>query len=268
MFSCEIVKKEEIRLVGMSYAGTFPDSFPASAVELHRKFWARRHEIKGANHGVLLSPYFGNESFTTYWACCEVEQFDSIPDGMSGITIPAREYAKISCTNKTIHKGYSQLHDWMKKEGLRKADKGCPIEVFYIEEAKGEEVVEILSPIVPHVPDKLVERIDAVFLPVRDLEQSKVWYQETFGFKLRWENKRFAGLGIAPNCGFHLVHVPDWKPSPNYTPINFASHDAANARERLIEKGVKVSDWLPGEPTRFDFWDNTGNIISFIQLGG
>ncbi|GIP41100.1 hypothetical protein J31TS4_43800 [Paenibacillus sp. J31TS4] len=113
--------------------------------------------------------------------------------------------------------------------------------------------------------EKLVERIDAVFLPVKDLEEALAWYQDVFGFALRWKNSRMGGLAIAPNCGFHLVQVADFQPIEQYTPFNFAVKDAEAVRERLREKGIRVSDMRPGEPLRFDFADGSGNWISVIQ---
>ncbi|MGP4041569.1 VOC family protein [Gracilibacillus sp. D59] len=49
-----------------------------------------------------------------------------------------------------------------------------------------------------------VERIDAVFLPVKNLKESLVWYQEIFGFKLQYKNKRMGGLAVAPIVDFTL----------------------------------------------------------------
>jgi catechol 2,3-dioxygenase-like lactoylglutathione lyase family enzyme len=39
------------------------------------------------------------------------------------------------------------------------------------------------------VVEQFVDRIDAVFLPVRNLPDSLVWYQNMFGFGLRWSNE-------------------------------------------------------------------------------
>lgn len=55
--------------------------------------------------------------------------------------------------------------------------------------------------------EKLVERIDAVFLPVRDLGKAVDWYTDIFGLEVRWQNQRFAGLLVGKNVGFHLVEV-------------------------------------------------------------
>ncbi|MBM7602971.1 catechol 2,3-dioxygenase-like lactoylglutathione lyase family enzyme [Metabacillus crassostreae] len=114
--------------------------------------------------------------------------------------------------------------------------------------------------------EKFVERIDAVFLPVRNLEESIKWYQEIFSFDLRWKNERMCGLFIATNCGFHLVETQDFKPITTYTPFNYVVKDVEKTREKLLEKGVVVSQLRTGEPKRFDITDLNGNMISIIQL--
>jgi len=116
------------------------------------------------------------------------------------------------------------------------------------------------------VLDSFVERIDAVFLPVRNLQESLQWYQEVFGFGLRWKNERMGGLAIAPNCGFHLVQIPDFQPINQYTPFNFVVQDVEQVRTRLIGMGVTVSELRQGEPKRFDLTDVNGNMISVIQI--
>ncbi|PZD94540.1 hypothetical protein DNH61_17655 [Paenibacillus sambharensis] len=113
---------------------------------------------------------------------------------------------------------------------------------------------------------QFVDRIDAVFLPVRNLQESLAWYQEVFGFDLRWSNERMAGLAIAPNCGFHLVQIPDFEPIDTYTPFNFVVKDVEEVRERLERSGVQVSEIRNGEPKRFDLTDLNGSMISVIQL--
>lgn len=40
---------------------------------------------------------------------------------------------------------------------------------------------------------KLVNRMDAVFLPVTYLGKAVEWYTDLFGFEARWRNQRFAG---------------------------------------------------------------------------
>ena len=116
------------------------------------------------------------------------------------------------------------------------------------------------------VVERFVDRIDAVFLPVKNLQESLEWYQKVFGFDLRWSNERMAGLSIAPNCGFHLVQVPDFEPINKYTPFNFVVKNADEVRARLGKLGVEVTEIRNGEPSRFDLNDNFGNMISVIQI--
>ncbi|MUK87889.1 hypothetical protein GMD78_05685 [Ornithinibacillus sp. L9] len=112
---------------------------------------------------------------------------------------------------------------------------------------------------------KFVKRIDSVFLPVKNLQESLSWYQEIFGFELIWKNERMCGLSIAPNCGFHLVQIPDYQPIDTYTPFNYAVDNVEEVRNKLIEKGVTVSELREGMPKRFDMTDLNGNMISVIE---
>ncbi|MGZ9583028.1 VOC family protein [Paenibacillus marinisediminis] len=120
------------------------------------------------------------------------------------------------------------------------------------------------------VVEQQVERIDAVFLPVKNLKSSLTWYQELFGFKLRWKNERMAGLAVASNCGFHLVQVENHTPNVDYVPFNFATKDIQRLHQTLKENGVKVTDVDSDsdfkEMKLFDFWDLDGNIINVIAI--
>ncbi|GIO32188.1 MULTISPECIES: VOC family protein [Paenibacillus] len=114
---------------------------------------------------------------------------------------------------------------------------------------------------------KLVERIDAVFLPVKGLGKAVDWYTDIFGLEVRWRNQRFAGLDVGSNVGFHLVEVKDYAANQNYCPSNFAAHDLDSVRAKLEERGVVMSGYRDGEPRRFDFFDPDGNILTIIQVG-
>ncbi|MBB4826364.1 hypothetical protein HNO89_003623 [Sporosarcina luteola] len=92
------------------------------------------------------------------------------------------------------------------------------------------------------------------------------WYQEVFGFTLRWKIERMCSLAIAPNCGFHLVQISQFEPITAYTPFNYAVKDLEDARQRLLAKNVAVSPLRQGEPRRFDLTDLNGNMISVIEL--
>lgn len=148
-FECEVVQKE-YELIGQSITANFPESFPDAAMKVQMDFEKRIDEIKNCkNKHVLLSPYMCNDIVATYFACVEVDSLSEIPEGMIGLNIPATEYAKISCSNKTIAQGYSRLIAWMSENGYKQKwyDKSFPIEIFYLDEGAEEEVVEILLPI-------------------------------------------------------------------------------------------------------------------------
>lgn len=68
---------------------------------------------------------------------------------MIGFELPMMQYAKISCSNKTIDHGYSKIFTWMGENGFKQKwyDRSFPIEIFNLEEGAEEEVVEILIPI-------------------------------------------------------------------------------------------------------------------------
>ncbi|CAG7647207.1 hypothetical protein PAESOLCIP111_05338 [Paenibacillus solanacearum] len=115
--------------------------------------------------------------------------------------------------------------------------------------------------------EKLVERIDAVFLPVRELGKAVDWYTDIFGLEVCWRNNRFAGLAVGKNVGFHLVEVKDYIANQNYCPFNFAVKDLDSVRAKLKERGVKMTGYREGDPRRFDFFDLDGNILTIIEIG-
>ncbi len=149
-FKCEVVQKK-LQLVGQSATGNFPQSFPEVAMTVQQDFENRRDEVRNAvNRDVIYSPYLANSLVATYFACLEVKECNDIPKGMMALTTPLTTYAKISCSNKTINKGYEKIFSWMKYNGYRqeRLEKAFPIEVFYYEDNVEEEVVELLIPIV------------------------------------------------------------------------------------------------------------------------
>lgn len=149
-FKCEVVQRK-LQLVGQCGTGNFPQSFPEVAMNVQQDFENRRDEVRHVvNRDVIYSPYVANSLVATYFACLEVKGCNDIPKGMMALNIPLTTYAKISCSNKTIDKGYERIFSWMKDNGYRQEslEKAFPIEVFYFEDNVEEEVVELLIPIV------------------------------------------------------------------------------------------------------------------------
>ncbi|TYR74251.1 GyrI-like domain-containing protein [Rossellomorea vietnamensis] len=145
----EIIEREFL-LVGESITANFPESFPEAAIKVQQGFERKMDSIPNAvDRKVLISPYMRNELMVTYFACLEVIDLTQIPDGMSGFRIPLTKYAKITCTNRNIDKGYSQLYDWIKENSLElnRCESSSPIEIFHLEAIALEERVEIFMPI-------------------------------------------------------------------------------------------------------------------------
>jgi predicted transcriptional regulator YdeE len=149
-FKCEVIQRK-LKLVGQCATGNFPQSFPDVAINVQKDFENRRSEVRNVvDPEVIFSPYLSNNLVATYFACVEVKEFDSIPNGMMAIDIPMTTYAKISCSNKTIDRGYERIFSWMKDNGYRQVsvEKALPIEIFYYEDNVEEEIVELYIPIV------------------------------------------------------------------------------------------------------------------------
>jgi predicted transcriptional regulator YdeE len=137
-------------LAGKSTTADFPASFPEAAIRVQQEIEGKRDQITNAvNKNILISPYLCNDIIATYFACLEVTNITSIPEGMMGFRIPLTKYAKVRCTNRSIDKGYSQIFEWIKENKLKQKwfASSFPIEIYYLEEGAEEEAVEILIPL-------------------------------------------------------------------------------------------------------------------------
>ncbi|MHC8514743.1 GyrI-like domain-containing protein [Sporosarcina sp. ITBMC105] len=145
---CEIVTKE-FKFVGISMTAPFPSGFPEAAMKVQQQFEKRMLEVENyVDRQVLCSPYVGNGIVTTYFACLEVTTLEVIPEEMIGFTIPTMQYAKTTCTNKTIVNGYDKIFQWIKDNGYTpKGSEVFHIERFHLDEQAAEEQVELLIPI-------------------------------------------------------------------------------------------------------------------------
>ncbi|GGG71149.1 GyrI-like domain-containing protein [Paenibacillus radicis (ex Gao et al. 2016)] len=147
MFECELITRDVRHFAGFSFSGSFPHSFPAESVKVQQKLGSRKSEFTtDINTDVVFSPYYVCDNLATYFACYEVPEGSAIPEGMVSFKLPGHTYAKVTCTNKTIHDGYGHVFDWIQKNGHKQLNGACSIETFYIEEAE-EEKVELFIPV-------------------------------------------------------------------------------------------------------------------------
>jgi catechol 2,3-dioxygenase-like lactoylglutathione lyase family enzyme len=124
--------------------------------------------------------------------------------------------------------------------------------------------------------EPLFKRIDAVFLPVKDLEKAIDWYVENLGLSLRFMQKGVASFNVSETPLTLLQYkYPGFTepPSRNFefkprTEIffNFYTSDIRAAHKRLRERGVKVGEIKNNDGLQeFDFYDPDGNHLSVVS---
>lgn len=111
----------------------------------------------------------------------------------------------------------------------------------------------------------LFERVDSVFVKVRDLEKAIEWYTKTLGLSVRWRNDEggFAALDIGgTTITFELEKDSEsFKPSEEATFILFV-RDIEEAHTGLTSQGVEAGPIEMLYDVRW-FWfkDQDGNKI-------
>jgi predicted transcriptional regulator YdeE len=77
-----------------------------------------------------------------------VADLSSVPEGMIGFALPATDYAKARCTDKTIGEGHGRIFTWLEENDYVPRRQGAMgVEVYYVEDDADEEPVDILIPI-------------------------------------------------------------------------------------------------------------------------
>jgi len=123
-----IVKKDEIKVIGLTCSTTISDSkIPA----VWEQLFTRMNDIPNR-----ISPCYmlGVSEFTTnhlqeeftYMACVPVIHIDEIPEGMVGRTIPSREYVMVTNKGALDKLGYTFEYiytNWLPKSGYELAEE-------------------------------------------------------------------------------------------------------------------------------------------------
>lgn len=126
--------------------------------------------------------------------------------------------------------------------------------------------------------DKLVQGVDAVFLPVSNLARSVDWYQATLGLDVLFREDQHGSAGMrAGDSGptVCLVEVRDHRPvafpeNDFLTDIffNYRVSDIETFHTHVAELGVEAGDIytsLDGTFRCFAFDDPDGNRISIVN---
>lgn len=109
----------------------------------------------------------------------------------------------------------------------------------------------------------MFKRIDTVFLPVKNLDESIKWYTETLEFSLRWRHGNYAAIeiGETPLTLFE-GSAQQIEPLKNHALFNFYTSDIHHTHRRLKELGVPVEEIEDhGDVLSFDFFDCNGHRL-------
>lgn len=123
---------------------------------------------------------------------------------------------------------------------------------------------------VDEAPAPLFRRIDTVILRVADLSAAVEWYDAALGLRPVYRDDA-ARLAVLALDGTSLTlwereGGEELRPSPATFPI-FAADDAADARARLLARGVSVGPLEVGEGvTFFRFTDPDGNELEACEV--
>jgi predicted transcriptional regulator YdeE len=127
----QVLEKEEMKVVGISWSGTY--SQMNIIPELFDVMKERIDEVPNqTNNSILIAPFHSRETEFTYYVTTLVERLENVPEGMVGFTIPRKNYV---CTS---HKGsleeventYRKTLVWMQEYGYDLDDRALSLEIF------------------------------------------------------------------------------------------------------------------------------------------
>lgn len=149
----KIIEKSEIKVVGINY----PDAEQQYDLIVYQ--WialsAKSHQIKHKVNPHILYGVWHRENksandLPSYLVGFEVSQFEEIPEGMMGITVPASRYGMMVQKGYLNYgKSYGQLMKWIKESELEfRKPWTATLEIYDTTKAIGEDYeVQICEPI-------------------------------------------------------------------------------------------------------------------------
>lgn len=119
---------------------------------------------------------------------------------------------------------------------------------------------------------KSVKRIDAVFVPVTNLESSENWYLDTFPFKVvyRSSDGQYVGFRFSDDVGTKTaltLYKVEKMPERNHIAFNFYCDDVDGYHNYLSKHNYRVSEIHGGDGMRFfDLYDPDGNGLGIVTF--
>ncbi|MFL6558361.1 MAG: GyrI-like domain-containing protein [Bacillus sp. (in: firmicutes)] len=150
--SIQIVEKEEMKVVGISWNGNY--SQISTLPNLFKEMLNRLEEVSyQTNEPVLIAPFHSRETEFTYYVTTPVEKIEEIPDGMVGFTIPSKNYVFATHIGRIdeVQNTYQRIYSLMKEYGYEQDHNALSIEVYKEEHnhlnANGELHFDIYLPV-------------------------------------------------------------------------------------------------------------------------
>lgn len=115
-------------------------------------------------------------------------------------------------------------------------------------------------------------------IATREVQRSRDFFTDT----LNWKDidrpgnieSEAAWLQIAPDQELHILHVPDFEPSPferefgRHIAIEYPANGFPDLKDRLLKHGAKIIDPIRETPfERFFFCDPNGYVFEVVDAG-
>jgi len=148
----QVVEKEELRVVGISWNGTYSQT--STIPDLFVEMKGRLEEVVNkTDDPVLIAPFHSRETEFTYFVTKPVIKIEDVPEGMVGFTIPAKNY--VFATHKgrpeEVENTYLQMFSWMREYGYEQDFQALSLEVYREEHIQqnstGDLYYEIYLPV-------------------------------------------------------------------------------------------------------------------------
>lgn len=282
----QAVAREGFRAVGIRVTDQMENlgqRLPEAWQELQR----RMGEIRGVTnpavtYGISPPNYKGNPGPVDFYVCVEVSPLENLPHGMVHLTVERQTYAYCDYRGPMgrSFEAYDATYAWMKQNGHAYFDAAYYLEVYdqqtnLLDHGNPDSRAGIYSPIRlrDQATTALIERVDSLFLTVRDLGRAVDFYTGVLGMKLlnRWSG----GADLEVNGGatlLTLMQTEAHQPAGilnglTETPrFNLKTRDAAAAHTTLKVVGVQVSALQDDGIVRyFRFNDPDGNLVGICQ---
>ncbi|MEX0662959.1 MAG: VOC family protein [Balneolaceae bacterium] len=113
--------------------------------------------------------------------------------------------------------------------------------------------------------EKLFQKVDTVFVTVKNMEKICTWYEETLGLELIWQNDFISILSTGDGTPVTLLHKKD--ENGEHPLFNFLTPDINKAHNHLKKSGVYVEPIIDEKELKtFDFKDPEGNRLNVCYL--